>query len=744
MVKVRDPHPTHDPERFDMASWIAKHVEDDQNAQTMFLTIANDCVARLPDDGQEIFEKAIKMSDIVIHLGLDIETVAATFVYPFIQAKLVDLPYVKETFSVVIGRLIKGALKMETIRPFHQADVRPNQSNVDNLRKMLLAMIDDVRLIFIKLAEQVYLLRSVRDMDEPTRVLVAKETMDIYAPLANRLGIGQLKWELEDLAFHYTQPGVYKRIAKLLDERRVDRERYIKRVVEAIQQQLEEEQVTANVYGRPKHIFSIWRKMTRKNIPFDEVYDVRAVRIMVHSIRDCYAVLGVVHSLWQHIPTEFDDYIATPKENGYQSLHTAVLGPEAKVVEIQIRTYQMHEDAEKGVAAHWKYKESGVKTGRSVEDKIAWLRHLLEWQEELSSDANELYEALKNQVFEERCYVFTPKGDVIDLPSGSTPLDFAYHVHTEVGNTCRGAKINGRIVPLNTSLKTGDKVEILTSKQSTPSRDWLSPHLGYTQSSSTRSKIHHWFRGQDYEQNAQAGKQMLDKEWQRMSLPKISLEQLADKFNYKQVDDLMAAIGAGDVRVTQVLNAAQSLLGLDKKPEKEPPLVKQPLAQRQKNKHNKPDSITIQGVGNLMTSIASCCKPVPGDPIIGYITQTRGVMVHHQSCNELLFMEKEHPERFIDVEWGQSSVDEIYSVDIVIIAFDRTGLIRDISTLLANEKINVIGMNTHSNKSDNLATMQFTLEIGDIEQLGKVLARINQLHNVMSAYRKTDVTNTDG
>jgi len=533
---------------------------------------------------------------------------------------------------------------------------------------------------------------------------------------------------MEDLAFRYLEPANYKKIAKSLDERRVDRDRYVNRVLKLINDECDKFGIKdAELMGRAKHIYSIWRKMQRKNVTFEEIYDVRAVRILVDEVPECYAALGIVHGLWKHIPKEFDDYIATPKENGYRSLHTAVIGPEGKTLEIQIRTKAMHQESELGVAAHWKYKEGGKSHESSFEAKIAWLRQLLEWQEEVA-DANEFLEEFRNEVVEDRIYVFTPLGKVIDLPMGSTPIDFAYHVHTDVGHNTRGAKVNGRIVPLTYQLKTGEQVEILTTKNGNPSRDWLNPHNGYIRSSRARSKIHQWFRHQDKDKNAAAGRTILEKDLQRHGYEKVNLEKIAQKFNLHHAEDLHAAIGAGDLGMTQVLNSIRATIGEAKKQQK-PEFTTQ-----HKDKSHNTDGIQIEGVGNLLTKIGGCCRPVPGDDITGYITIGRGVVVHRKDCNYILKAMESKPERLIEVSWGSGRSD-IYDVDIKIIAFDRKGLLKDITTILANEKISVEHLNTGVNRKNQTSVITARLNVENTDKLSRVLAQVGQVPNVIEVKR---------
>jgi len=560
---------------------------------------------------------------------------------------------------------------------------------------------------------------------------VAREVFDIYAPLAHRLGIGHIKWELEDLSFRYLEPEQYKQIAQLLHERRLDREQYIDNVVQQLRDELTAAGIQPEIDGRAKHIYSIWRKMQKKGLQFSQIYDVRAVRVLVPEVRDCYTALGIVHTLWRHIPKEFDDYIANPKENGYRSLHTAVLGPEGKVLEVQIRTLAMHEEAELGVCAHWRYKGTDVNSSSDhYEEKIAWLRQVLEWHEELG-DIGGLADQLRVDIEPDRVYVFTPDGHAIDLPKGATPLDFAYRVHTEIGHNCRGAKVNGRIVPLNYSLQTGEQVEIITSKQGSPSRDWLNPNLGYITTSRSRAKIVHWFKLQARDQNVAAGKALLERELGRLDLPPVDFDKVAEKANLKNAEDMFAALGAGDLRLAPLVNLAQQLV----EPERGYDQLELIPRRSAPHKPGKRGDVQIQGVGNLLTQMAGCCQPLPGDPIVGYITLGRGVSIHRQDCPSVLQLSGREPERIIQVSWGPVP-EKTYPVEIFIRAYDRAGLLRDISQMLLNERINVLSMNTRSNKEDSTAQMLLTIEIPGLNALGRLLSRISQLPNIIEAKRQ--------
>ncbi len=682
------------------------------------------------------FKIGLEMAQILIELDLDQSAIVAAILYRGVREGKVELERIRKDFGDEVAHLIEGVARMAAIsathRPFKGTVLGQTQGQIDNVRKMLVTMIDDVRVVLIKLAERTCAIRAVKNAKPEKRRRVAQEVFDIYAPLAHRLGIGYIKWELEDLSFRYLHSSAYKKIAKLLDERRVDRDEFIHRVTDKIKLELENAHIQAEVVGRSKHIYSIWRKMRRKNLDFSEIYDIRAFRVLVPDIPDCYAALGVVHGLWRHIPYEFDDYIANPKENGYRSLHTAVIGPEGKVMEVQIRTFDMHEEAELGVCAHWRYKGTDVKSrSSSYEEKINWLRQVLEWQEEVG-DVSEIARQLSADVGADRIYVFTPDGHVVDLPSGATPVDFAYRVHTEVGHACRGAKVNGRIVPLTYPLRTGEQVQILTSNNPAPSRDWLNPSLGYIQTSRSRAKVVHWFKLQDREQNIVDGRAILEDEFRRLSIGEIGFKELAEKTNYKTPDDMFAAIGAGDLKPTHVAHIAQKIL--QPKEQQLDLRLSTPKAERQQAEKGH-DDIRIKGVGRLLTNIAHCCQPVPGDPIVGYITVGRGVSIHRQDCMNVLQLEDMEPNRIIEVSWGQAP-DAVYSVNIEIQAYDREGLLRDITTVLANERVNLTSVNTHSDDQENIATMAIVMEVSSLDDLGKVLAKIKQLPNVIEARRK--------
>jgi len=745
MVQVRAQQPVNTDGSIDLAGWLQRLQTQVSGVSREALEAACRFVEAVDSRPGKIesrwenhsssLQLGLEIAEILADLKLDEDSLIAALVYRAVREGKASLREVEQNFGAQVAKLVEGVLRMAaistSINPTGPA-VPGAESQVDTLRKMLVALVDDVRVALIKLAERTVAIRSLKEASEERRERVAREVFDIYAPLAHRLGIGQLKWELEDLSFRYLEPLHYKKIARLLDERRLDREGFIKAVMSELSAALEAVGIKAQISGRAKHIYSIWRKMQRKGLAFSQIYDVRALRVLVPEVNDCYSALGIVHGLWRHIPREFDDYITSPKENGYRSLHTAVIGPQGKTLEVQVRTLAMHEEAELGVCAHWRYKGTDVKSRAShYEEKMAWLRQVIEWHEELG-DIGGLAGQLRLDIEQDRVYVFTPNGHAIDLPQGATPLDFAYRVHTEIGHRCRGAKVGGRIVPLNYCLQTGEQVEIITAKQGTPSRDWLNPNLGYVTTARARAKIVHWFKLQAREQNVAAGKALLERELSRLALSKVDYEQLAVKANLKNAEDLFAALGAGDLRLNHLLSLAQQLL----EPRRHPPL--ELLGAKRHNAQTRTiraDDIHIEGVGNLLTQMAGCCQPLPGDAIIGYITQGRGVSIHRQDCTELLHLAEREPQRIIAVNWGRAQ-PKTWPVDILIRAWDRPGLIRDISQILLNEKINVLGINTQTSSDDGTADMALKLEVPSLDALGRLLSRIAQLPNIIEARRQ--------
>ena len=742
MVKVREDYPQLPDGRVDLPRWIDRlpidrHIVDSAELLRAF-QIAERC-AELPadnlgavdEDGSSLFT-ALEMVEILADLHLDQDSLVAAALYRAVREARLPIAELERDFGQSVAKLVDGVLGMAAISRVNAELDLPvlgqSEAQSETIRKMLVALVDDVRVALIKLAERTSAIRAVKDRPDK-RYRVAREVFDIYAPLAHRLGIGHIKWELEDLSFRYLQPTAYKKIAKLLDEKRLDRQRYIDDVIHQLDSALQGEGIHADIAGRAKHIYSIWRKMQRKGIGFSQVYDIRAVRVLVEDVKSCYMVLGLVHGLWRNVPNEFDDYIANPKENGYRSLHTAVIGPEGKVLEIQIRTRSMHEEAEFGVCSHWMYKgaDKSAKSSNSYDEKIAWLRQVLDWHEESGSSSDVAEQFTRAQ---DRVYVFTPDGHVVNLQNGATPLDFAYHIHTEVGNRCRGAKVNGRIVPLTYTLNTGERVEILTGKDSEPRRDWLQSNLGYLKTSRARTKVQHWFRQQAKEDNITAGRALLEKEFRRLALNSVDYKYIADQAHCASVEDMYAAVGSGEISTLQLVRIAHQLAGQGDSQSEE-----QLLRLRAPSRKGKDSSkVRISGVGNLLTHFARCCKPLPGEAIAGYITVGRGVSVHRQDCSKLLQLQSVEPHRIIAVDWEQEQIDT-YPVDIELRAFDRQGLLRDITLQLATEKVNVISLNTVTDKEQHMATMRIRLEISDVAALSGLLNRLNGLPNVVSVER---------
>ncbi|MGH8033909.1 MAG: RelA/SpoT family protein, partial [Lysobacterales bacterium] len=610
--------------------------------------------------------------------------------------------------------------------------------SAEGLRRLLLALVKDVRVVLIDLAWQLVQLRRARGNTEQARFL-ARETALIHAPLANRLGVWQLKWQLEDLAFRFQEPEQYQKIATLVAERRTERESFITGFMQKLSAALEEAGIQASVKGRPKHIYSIWNKMQRKGVDFHELFDVRAVRVLVENLPDCYSALGLVHTLWQPIPGEFDDYITTPKGNNYQSLHTAVSDEQGRAVEVQIRTRNMHEHAELGVAAHWRYKEGGPHDP-AFEKKIAVMRSLLEAGEEELDDVS-LLDSFRSATSEERVYVLTPRGQVVDLAAGSTVLDFAYQVHTEVGHRCRGAKVNGRIVTLTHVVHTGDRVEILTAKQPGPSRDWLNPRLGYIHGARARGKVRQWFKQESHDENWRAGREALESEARRMGLQigetGAELTPVIKRFGLGSTDDLYVAVGSGDLHVGQVVSALSRMRSEMSPPQAGDLLSKTPVRQRSQT-GSKPDDVTIEGVGNLVTTIARCCQPVPGDPVAGYITRGRGVTIHRDDCRQVLRWRRENNPRMLQVHWG-AKPQASYAVRISVRAFNRRDLIRDISGTLAASDTLVTDISSRLDEASGEVSIRLKVRVRDYEQLSELLSRLGSVPNVLEARRLQEV-----
>lgn len=675
--------------------------------------------AGLPADADQ--GRALAVFDTLRPLRADPEVLAAAVLHQW-PALRAALPAATLEKAPRLKRLLEGLVAAGQVDDLHQH--RPGQGSAEGLRRLLLALVRDLRAVLVLLAVQLVRLREAAALPEDERRALAELTRDIHAPLANRLGIWQLKWELEDLAFRWLEPDTYQRIARLLDEKRGDRERFIDEAMARIRAALADAGVrNADVAGRPKHIYSIHRKMQRKGVPFSELYDIRAVRVLVDDIPSCYAVLGVVHQLWPSIPSEFDDYIAHPKGNDYRSLHTAVIGPGGRTLEVQIRTHQMHEHAELGVAAHWRYKEGGG-ADASFERKVAWMRQLLEARDDRDET---LVQGFSTELVEDRVYAITPRGEVVDLPRGATVLDFAYAVHTEVGHRCRGAKVNGRIVPLDHQPATGDQVEILTGKTAEPRRDWLLASNGFLATGRARDKVRAWFHRIDRARNLQAGKELLEKELRRMALTQADLAPVLAKFRLETIEDLHLALALGDLGPSQVTRCLHDHTQADKEPA-EPALP----ARRSAPPPSAP--FTVEGVGNLLSQIARCCQPVPGDPIVGYLTRGRGVSIHRAGCPALQRLEARHPERLLPVEWGRGSRGS-YDVDIQVQAFDRKWLLKDLTNAIAQQGVNILGLQSRVDDDKGLADLRLAVRVADFGQLSDLLGRLNAVPGVREAHR---------
>lgn len=697
--------------------------------------------------GEPYITHCLAVASILAELGVPAAVVAAGLLHDTVEDTEITLADLQENFDGEIANLVDGVTKLtnlprvsrdeQLLRAENASETeaseqegetqeekkpallgrRPDMAS-ETLRKTFLAMDDDVRVVLIKLADRLHNMRTLGFMPDHKRRRIAKQTLDIFAPLANRMGIWQIKWELEDLGFRYTNPEAYKDIASHLAARREGREEQIQAIIDDLGEILERDGIKADLSGRPKHIYSIHKKMTEKNKPFEMVRDVRAVRIIVPDIQACYATLGLIHTRWRPLPNEFDDYIAAPKDNFYQSLHTAVIHDDGRPLEVQIRTHEMHENAEYGIAAHWRYKEGG-RQNDSYNERIDGIRRMMEWRSDVY-DAAEFVESMKTDVFQDRVYVFTPDGDIIDLPAGSTPIDFAYHIHTDVGHRCRGARVNGKLVTLSHELKTGEQVQILTAKRGGPSRDWLNSNLGLVKTQRAKSKMRVWFRKQDHEQNVAQGRTLLEKELQRIGVKdKTNFENLAREMGYRSADELSLAIGHGDLSVNSVVTQISEE---DAKEEELHPTGTGTAA-------DATSAIRVVGLKGLLTTVAKCCNPTPGDDIIGYITRGRGASIHRSDCPNIL--RARDRERLVQVAWG--SHVRTYPVPICISAFDRSGLVGDITYILSNDGINMIDANVKVDKG--VADIRLIIEVSDLQQLSRLLSRVENLPNVLSARR---------
>ena len=673
--------------------------------------------------GGPYIQHPLSVAYLLADMRMDADTIAAALLHDVVEDADIAPDWLASEFGPTVAQLVDGVTKLEQIDQFRdRSEEQRDVQETESLRKMFIAMAEDIRVVMIKLADRLHNMRTLESLPAGRRRDFATETLTIFAPLANRLGVWQWKWELEDLSLRHLDSDAYGRIASLIQERRPERQRSIERHIETLRQRLQEEGIEAEITGRPKHIYSIYNKMRRKNVPFSQVYDVRAMRATTATISDCYRILGIVHGLWKPIPGEFDDYIATPKDNMYRSLHTAVIGQDGKTLEVQIRTHEMHRLAEYGIAAHWRYKEGG-KRDDAFEAKIAWLRWLMDWRQDLT-DASEFMDAMKTDIFQDRVYVFTPKGHIVDLPLGATPIDFAYHIHTEIGHRCRGARINDKWTRLDDQLHTGDQVEIVTGRRSAPSRDWLNPSFGYVKTSRARTKIRQWFRRQDRGQNITQGWEIVERELKRLGLEQISHERVAKLFGHDKVDDFHAAVGFGDIHSPQITGKIAETRA-DQTEAEVQPLTFAP------HPTTTVEGIQVQGTGGLLTRLAHCCNPLPGDDIVGYVTRGRGVTIHRRDCPNMLRLG--HAARLIEVNWGARR--QTVPTTIRITAFDRTGLLHEISGILSAEKVNIDGSAVDLDREKNISTIYITVEVSDITQLSRVLTKIEQLPNVIDAHR---------
>lgn len=685
--------------------------------------------------GEPYFTHCVAVAAILVEMKLDAEAIAAALMHDVLEDTSVTKDELIAEFSPKIANLVDGVTKLKNL-PINleknNTGKRPRDTNreMEYMRKMFLTMGDDVRVVLIKLADRLHNMRTLGYMREDKQQRIATETLEIFAPLANRLGIWQIKWELEDLSFRYTNPDAYRAIANNLDERRADREAYMSKHAEALRTELGKHGIThAAITWRPKHIYSIYKKMQRKNLPFDEIYDVRAMRVIVDTIPECYLTLGLVHQLWRPLHKEFDDYIASPKDNYYQSLHTAVIDNKGKTIEIQIRTWEMHEHAEYGVAAHWRYKEGSKGRDEKFENHIARLRKMMEFGSDITDDPAAYITSIKEDVFQKHIYVYTPKGDIVDLPAGATPIDFAYHIHTEIGERCRGAKVNGQLVSLNHQLKTGEQIEIITINRGGPSLDWLNPDLGYVNTHRARAKIRQYFRKLNRGNHITMGREVVERELRRMGVSdRMSFDDVAILFDYLKVDDFMAAVGAGDINAAQIAHKV-----LDDERDKQRMNDITSVVRESRAVVEGSSDIRLNGsdMVGLLYNIASCCKPVPGDDIVGYITRGRGIAIHRRNCANILT--NTDRERLIDVSWGDVQQESRYAVPIEIVAYDRFGLMKDITTVIADEKVSISKLSVQQRQE--IATIHLQLDIRNNDQLRRILSKIGLIQSVSEARR---------
>ncbi len=675
--------------------------------------------------GEPYIQHPLAVALLLTDMGMAPDTVAAGLLHDVVEDSDIGVENLASEFGPHIARLVDGVTKLDRIeqeqndRFKDKSEELRDEQESENLRKLFMAMARDVRVVVIKLADRLHNMRTLDGLKPERRKTFSRETLDIFAPLANRLGVWQWKWELEDLSLRYLDPATYEEITSLIEERRQEREASVQEHIEILERKLSQEKIETEISGRPKHIYSIYSKMQRKEVPFSQIYDVRGIRcITPQGASTCYRILGIVHGLWKPIPGEFDDYIANPKDNGYQSLHTAVIGADGKTLEVQIRTRKMHQVAEYGVAAHWRYKE-GEGQEQNFEAKSDWQRVLTEWRQE-TSNAKDFIDAMKTDIFQDRVYAFTPKGKLIDLPVGATPIDFAYRVHTEIGHRCRGARVNGKLVSLDYQLQNGDQVEILTTRRGGPNRDWLNPALGHVKTNRARSKIRQWFRHLDQEQNVDQGREIVRRELKRIGL-EMAHEQVADLFGYSKLESFYAAVGFGDINSQQITSKVASARG--RKEKEYPTTPPAPV--------HTIEGIQVRGTGNLLTRLAHCCHPLPGHAIVGYVTRGHGVTIHRRDCPNILRLKD--TERLIEASWGPKPAT--VPVTVYIEAFDRTRLLTEISAIIGDEDINISSLSQR--REENISTFYITIEIDNFTRLSRVLTRIERLPNVIEARRHT-------
>jgi len=698
--------------------------------------------------GEPYITHCVAVAKILAEMHVPPDMIIAGLLHDTVEDTDLTLEEINEDFGPGIAGMVSGVTKLTNLPRVSRGDLhadhkdpkedteptpeqisgRKREMANENLRKTLMAMSEDIRVVLIKLADRLHNMRTLNHTAPEKQKRIAQETLDIFAPLANRLGIWQIKWELEDLAFRYVNAEKYYEIGRQLDGRREFREKQMENIIQDIRQLLAQHNIHAEISGRPKHIYSIYKKMENKHRSFEMLRDIRAVRLIVPDVPTCYSTLGLIHTTWRPIANEFDDYIAAPKDNFYRSLHTAVIYDDNKPVEVQIRTPEMHENAEYGIAAHWRYKEGNKPVEQTYEQRITWLRKLMEWRQDVD-DAQEFVDGMKSDVLQDRVYVFTPRGDIIDLPAGATPIDFAYHVHTDIGHRCRGAKVDGKLVPLDYALKTGERVDILTSKTGGPSRDWLNPSLGLVKTQGARAKIRVWFKKQNKGQNISQGRELLEHELQRLALTEINLEDLARELDFRSAEEMYESIGRGDTPPARIIRHLAAKIVPPEEEESIP--ISAPRSAIQSS-----DAVQVLGLKGILTTMGKCCHPMPGDEIVGYVTRGRGATIHRQDCPSVINMSAKDRERLVQVGWGEAV--RTYPVPVRVTAFDRHGLMGDITNLLNNEGINIVDVQVHVDKgrvNADVADLRLVLEVQDIEQLSRILARIEKVPNVMDAQR---------